>query len=561
MEGTVLAGRYELIEKIAEGGMARVYRGRDLLLKRIVAVKILKDQMTGDAAFVRRFEREAQAAAALSHPHIVNIYDVGEEKGVRYIIMEYVDGENLKEYIRRKGRLQAPEAVRIARQIAEALEEAHRAGVVHRDIKPQNILFSREGKVKVTDFGIAIAGDGATVTVGDEIIGSVQYISPEQARGELAGKQSDLYSLGIVLYEMATGRVPFSGESPVAVAMKHIQEQIVPPRRHVESIPEALEMVIVKAVQKDIADRYPSAAEMLEDLIFAGETDGKGYPGGSARTFTPTESTGVLEDEEEEDVILKPSRPGDPEPDHRPRRGRWWLALLKLFLVLAFFAGLALGGWYIFDTYIAGYFMIPEVTVPDVRGLNHNQAARELIDAGLTPSTDVQYIHDETIDVGSVVRTDPAGGRVVLTNREVLLYLSRGPEFITTPGVVGRTEGEARVILRERDLEMEVVTEHNEFVPQGEIFRQFPGIDFPASPGDVVRVYISLGRQPFPLADLVGYSEQGALDYLEENDLRYNRRYRFAIGASGHVIEQDPPPGTEMTPGQSVVNLVIGESR
>jgi serine/threonine-protein kinase len=543
MVGKTLAGRYELIEKIAEGGMARVYRGRDILLKRTIAVKILKDQMTGDAAFVRRFEREAQSAAALSHPHIVNIYDVGEEEGTYFMVMEYVDGKNLKEYIREKGKLSAPEAIKITRQIAEALEQAHQAGVVHRDIKPQNILFSREGKVKVTDFGIAIAGDGVTVTVGDQIIGSVQYISPEQARGELAGKQSDLYSLGIVLYEMVTGKVPFAAESPVALAMKHIQEQIVPPRRLVDSIPEALEQIILKLVQKDIAERYSTAGELLEDLFY---TENRGTP----RVAPKRRHTSVESDNE---VVLKPRAAKEAVPKKHvfTTFKRKWLKPILFFILLA---ALLVGGGVV----ISNYFFVPEISVPEVRDLSQNDATAALREAGLVPNSDVYYIYDDEIQVGNVVKTDPPEGRVVRQDRVIDLYVSKGPEFIVTPDLIDRTEMEARAILADLGLIMSPVKEYNDDVPEGLVYRQVPSESFPISPGDEVVVYVSQGRGPFKLANLVGYSEDGAIKYLKENELVPIVRYRFSVGSAGHVIEQAPEPGTEVLPGQ-FIDLVVGE--
>ncbi len=548
MVGKILAERYELIEKIAEGGMARVYRGRDLVLKRTIAVKVLKDQMTGDAAFIRRFEREAQAAAALSHPHIVNIYDVGEQDGTYFMVMEYVEGNNLKDYIRQKGRLPVREAVQIARQIAEALDQAHAAGMVHRDIKPQNILFSSSGKVKVTDFGIAIAGDGVTVTVGDEIIGSVQYISPEQSRGEVACKQSDLYSLGIVLYEMVTGTVPFSGENPVAVAMKHIREQIVPPRQLQPDIPEALEQIILKAVQKDMADRYGSAGEFLEDLLYAEEKRAPGAaPVGNA-------NHGGFDDfDDDDDRILRPV------DDSVAQKGssflaRRWRTMLKILLFLVFVGGLFGGGFYMVNNYLTP----PEVAIPDVRGMSQSEAARVLREATLAPNTEVTYVYDDEVSVGSVVKTDPPEGRMVRENREIDLYVSQGPEYIIIPDLTGRTEMEAEIILQELELSMSVVREHNEDVDKGNIFRQVPGESFPASRGEEVVVYVSQGRGPFELADLVGYSEQGAVDYLRSQDLKPTIRYKFAVGSSGHVIEQRPEPGEEVVPGQSV-DLVVGE--
>jgi len=545
MVGKILAERYEIIEKIAEGGMARVYCGRDLLLKRTVAIKVLKDQMTGDVSFIRRFEREAQSAAALSHPNIVNIYDVGEEEGTYFMVIEYVEGLNLKQYIREKGQLPADEAVSIARQIAEALEKAHSAGVVHRDIKPQNILFSSDGKVKVTDFGIAIAGDGVTVTAGDEIIGTVQYISPEQAKGEMADKQSDLYSLGIVLYEMVTGKVPFGGENPVAVAMKHIQDQIIPPRVLKEDLPLALEQIIMKAVEKDKANRYESAAEILEDLKHAGENQ---LPSNSKQRKPDSPKNG-----EEVDLIKRPvanaaNRKNFTVP---PKiRRNWAKPLLTIFLLLII---LAVGGYI-----LSSFLLVPEVVVPTIRDLTQGDAVQILKEVGLVPNEEIYYIYDETILVGNVVKTEPPEGRVVRKYRMVDLYISKGPEFIVTPDLFGRTEMEARVILRDLELNMSVVRDYNEEIAEGVIFRQVPSESFRISRGEEVVVYISQGRGPFTLADLTGYSEAGAIEYLEENDLRPRVRYKFTIGSTGHVVEQLPEPGEEVIPGQ-FVDIIVGE--
>lgn len=547
MVGKVLAERYELIEKIAEGGMARVYRGRDLLLKRTVAIKMLKDQMTGDAAFIRRFEREAQSAAALSHPHIVNIYDVGEQDGAYYMIMEYVDGINLKQYIREKGRLPVHEAIQVSRQIAEALEQAHKAGVVHRDIKPQNILFSRDGKVKVADFGIAIAGDGATVTVGDEIIGTVQYIAPEQARGEVAGKQSDIYSLGIVLYEMITGKVPFTGESPVAVAMKHIQEQIVPPGRLVSDLPEQLEQIIMKAVEKDAANRYKTADEFLEDLFYA---ENKGEP----RIAPKRNYVNNIDYENDDDVVLRPTSSAPTNKQKKRVSPKLLKVMAGLVLLLALVGGLVGGGWHLINNVLVP----PEVAVPEVRNLSQSEAVEALREADLVPSSEVSYIYDDDIAVGHVVKTDPPEGRVVRQEREISLFISQGPEFIATPDLYGRTESEARLLLNDLDLAMSVVQDHNEDVPKGQIYRQVPGESFRISPGEEVVVYVSEGRGPFELADLVGRSEEGALAYLDEHDLIPRVRTRFSVGSSGFVIDQDPEPGEEVLPDQ-VVELVVGE--
>ncbi len=545
MVGKVFAGRYEIIEKIGEGGMARVYRGRDLILKRTVAIKVLKDQMSGDAAFIRRFEREAQSAAALSHPHIVNIYDVGVEEDTHYMVMEYVDGDNLKEYIREKGPLPVDEAVRIASQIARALEQAHSAGVVHRDIKPQNILFSRDGNVKVTDFGIAIGGEGVTVTVGDEIIGSVQYISPEQARGGMAGKQSDLYSLGIVLYEMVTGQVPFSGESPVAVVMQHIQEQIIPPRHKVEGLPESLDEIILKALEKDTSRRYGSAGDLLKDLSIIEEN--------GALNATSRNPKNRRNEDIEEDIILRPGSVNLSQRQNEISPGRWrkvFKVLIAVTLPLLILAGVG---------YLLGsYLFISEVAVPDVRDLSQSDAAQVIREAGLVPNSEIIYINDDDIAVGNVVKTEPPEGRIVRENRVVDIFISKGPEFLVTPDLYGRTEMEAQAILNDLGLIMSTVYEYNEDVPEGQVFRQVPGESFRISRGEEVVVYISEGRGPFALADLVGFSEEGAIAYLEDNGLRPRLRYQFVLGSSGYVVEQNPRPGEEVLPGEPV-DLVIGQ--
>ena len=266
MIDTVLANRYRIQAKIGEGGMAVVYRALDVVLRRIVAIKVLRAQYAGDPEFVDRFRREAQAAASLSHPNVVNIFDVGQDADVHYIVLEYVQGRNLKEIVREQGQLPPRRAAQIARSVARALEAAHARGLVHRDIKPHNILITVEGRVKVADFGLARAASAATLTATGMVIGSVHYFSPEQARGDAVGPASDIYSLGVVLYEMLTGAVPFRGDSPIAVALKHLQEEPVPPRQRKDPVPEWLEGVVLRALAKKPADRFAAAAGIAEAL-------------------------------------------------------------------------------------------------------------------------------------------------------------------------------------------------------------------------------------------------------------------------------------------------------
>ena len=538
MIGKNLAGRYELLEKIGEGGMAHVYRGWDSLLRRTVAIKVLKDQMTGDSAFVQRFRREAQAAAGLSHPNIVNIYDVGEEENTHFFVMEYLHGKTLKEYIREKGRISADEAVIIASRIVEALAQAHAAGVIHRDIKPQNIIFSHNGQIKVADFGIAIAADGSTLTCSDKIVGSVHYFSPEQARGSLAGKHSDLYSLGVILYEMVTGQVPFNGESPVSVAMKHVQEQAVPPRKLDGDIPEPLERIILKAMEKDPARRYRNAREFLDDLLYFQEK-------GKSHALPPS----VLNDDDQDTRVMKPLRIEKRNRGVEIIRKNWILLLILLFLFGALVTGT------IFFT--RGYLFVPEVTVPEVRNLSYEDAIAILKEHGLTPDPEIQFVHDDIIPEGYVVKTVPFQGRTVRKRRPVQLFVSRGPENILAPDLYLHTEEEARIMLREAGLmKVNWVREYNDDVPEGKVFKQVPRADLPVSPEEEMVVYVSLGGRPFKLSSVIGLTRDQADDYLEQEGLKPRYRYEPGEQPAGTVMAQFPEPGSSVQPGQSI-DLVI----
>ncbi len=544
MVGKTLGGRYELLEKIGEGGMARVYRGRDLLLKRTVAVKVLKDQMTGDAEFIRRFRREAQAVAGLSHPHIVNVFDVGEEEDIYYIVMEFVGGKNLKQHIRDNERLPAQEAAAVTRQIAEALVEAHAAGVIHRDIKPQNILFSRDGQVKVADFGIAIAADGSTLTCSDDIVGSVHYFSPEQARGGLAGNQSDLYSLGVILYEMVTGQVPFSGENPVSVAMKHVQDQVPPPRSFTGDIPEPLERIILKAMQKDSTRRYQNAESFLEDLLLFQQK-------GAARAMP---DVNLVDDSDEDTIVMKPLKgppAGDEEPVAAAAGRKSWLIPL---VAIIFLSSALLVGFIAFR----GLIFVPEVTVPALRGMPQNDAVEILRQEGLQPNQKVEYVYDDNIAKGHVVRTDPLQGRVVRKNRVVDLYISMGPENILIPDLYMKTEMEARILLDERELKVDVVREHHEEVPEGRVFRQVPREGFQLAQGEEVTIFVSLGGSPFAIANLVGQTREQAEAYMQQEGLKPRLRYERSDQPGGTVLAQFPEAGRTVRRGQSV-DLVISQ--
>ncbi|NLA04952.1 MAG: Stk1 family PASTA domain-containing Ser/Thr kinase [Firmicutes bacterium] len=537
MVGKNLAGRYKLLEKVGEGGMARVYRSWDSLLNRAVAVKVLKEQMTGDSAFVKRFRREAQAAAGLSHPNIVNIYDVGEEDNIHFIVMEYLDGKNLKQYIREKGRLPAEEAVAITIRIAEALAVAHAAGVIHRDIKPQNIIFLNNGQVKVADFGIAIAADGTTLTCTDKIIGSVHYFSPEQARGSLAGKRSDLYSLGVVLYEMVTGQVPFKGESPVSVAMKHIQEPVIAPSQLTGDLSPPLERIILKAMQKDPTQRYLSAAEFLEDLRYFQRE-------GESRAFS----------EEPHDLDDEDTRVMKPLPTKKEKgwaKKNWPLLTAIIFLSVALVTGFVLFYFY--------FLSVPEVIVPDLRSHSYEDALEILEENGLTANPEVFYVHDEAIPKGHVIKTSPSHGRKVRQNRMIDLYVSKGAEEIVAPDFHMWTEEEARSALRREGLKEALFErEYNSDVPEGKIYKQIPRAGSPLARDEQMILYVSRGERPFPLAGLTGRMEGEAVEYLRQEGLTAHVHYRKDKLPKGTVVEQQPKAGTSVQQGDSVY-LVVSE--
>lgn len=539
MIGKTLAGRYQLLEKIGEGGMAEVYRGWDSQLRRTVAVKVLKEQLTGDSALVQRFRREAQAAAGLSHPNIVNIYDVGVEGNTHFFVMEYLHGKTLKQFIRERGRLPADEAVAIAARIAEALVQAHAAGVIHRDIKPQNIIFSHNGQVKVADFGIAIAADGSTtLTCTDKIIGSVHYFSPEQARGGMAGEQSDIYSLGVILYEMVTGQVPFSGESPLSVAMKHVQEPVIPPSQLAADIPEPLERIILKALEKDPEHRYRSAREFLDELLYF-QREGKSRVRPPATPHFDDEDTRVMQ----------------PLPSQDSKGGGWGAVKKNwpLLLIILLLAGALLAGLIIF---IRDFLYVPGVVVPDLRNLSYEDAVAVLEEHGLVADPEVQYVHDDVIPEGYVVKTVPFQGRTVRKQRPVQLYISLGPEKMLAPDLYMHTEEEARIILQEHGLKINCIREYNDDVPAGKIFKQIPSAGVPVSRDEEIVVYVSSGSRPFSLPSLIGRTEKAAVSYLEQAGLNPRLRYEANEKPAGTVIAQFPEPGSFVQPGQSV-DLVI----
>ncbi|HXX39596.1 MAG TPA: PASTA domain-containing protein [bacterium] len=530
MIGRVLAGRYEVLGPISEGGMALVYRGRRCEDGRPVAIKVLRGQYAHNAEFVARFEREAQAVARLSHPHMVQVYDHGRDGDVHYIVMEFVEGEDLKTLLRRTGPLDEARAVRIAVQVCDVLEYAHAEGIIHRDIKPQNILIASDGNVKVTDFGIARALASTTITETGTVLGSVQYLSPEQARGFGVGRRSDLYSLGVVLYEMVTGALPFDGDTPIAIALKHMHSPVPVPRRNGERLTEATEGIVLRALAKLPEHRYASAAEMRADLL--GE--------GARWRETPKdlESTSVVRRRDGWDRKRRSSAMRTSAP--------FVIAGVVLLLI---FIGIA-AGWQALNAYLN----VPEVQVPDLVG-------RSLQDAESAARTDrlgvqvVQQSHSATVPAGAVISQDPPAGQAVKVNRVIALTMSLGPEMVSVPDVRRRSLEEARFAVEQSLLTVGELREaYDQTVPSGFILAQDPAPDASVARGTLVNLTISKGQQVLVLPDLVGRSLDDARQVLQ--DLGVTLRNVTQVPRDdlppGQVIAMAPAAGTQIRHGDAI---------
>ncbi len=530
MIGHTLSGRYELLARVGGGGMALVYKARDLLLNRFVAVKVLRQQFTHDDEFVKRFRREAQAAASLSHPNIVSIYDVGQVEDTYYIVMEYIDGANLNEIIRDRAPLQPDEAVRIASQICDALEHAHHNQIIHRDIKPHNILIGNNGRVKVTDFGIARAVTSSTITQTGSVVGSVHYFSPEHAKGVTTGEKSDIYSLGIVLYQMLTGRLPFLGESPISVALKHLQEPFEAPRSVNPYIPQSVENIILKAMRKNPLERYQSATEMLRDLETCLQPTRLNEP--AARFLSD-------EDEESEKTRVIPAiRPdmrqtlevpvqaaataGDTDvrwnSEGLTERKRNWVLPTVLGVLAALLIAVLI--WAI--NAIGDYVESPDVKVPDVVGETKQVAIDMIEEAGLV--VDPVFLTEPSTEyVEGLVTKQTKQGATVAKGAIIQLTISTGEELPTMPDFTGKKFDEAKQSLIDMGVDANNVlpTEIFDESEPGTVLRSSPKPDEEFDPAETtVTLTVSKGREAFEMPSLIGLTENEAKAMIEKNNLK-----------------------------------------
>jgi eukaryotic-like serine/threonine-protein kinase len=557
-EQQVYNGRYELHRKIARGGMADVFLARDSLLDRPVALKVLFPEFATDPAFVERFRREAQSAANLTNPHIVSIYDWGEHEGTYFIVMEYVEGRSLAQVIRDEGPIHPDRAADITADIASALGFAHRNGVVHRDVKPGNVLMTPQGQVKVTDFGIARAVSSQdNLTQTGTVMGTATYFSPEQAKGESVDPRSDVYSLGIVLYEMLAGRPPFTGDNPVSVAYKHVQEVPEPVSQRNPDVPPALEAITHKAIAKEVADRYPSAEDFRLDLkrFRDGLPVHAGAPLGATAALGATQAMSAT-------AAIPATRPISafestrPAPiaettytDEEPPKNKGFLIALGLGLLLLavalFFLARALG---IGEA-------TPMVTVPDVIGQTQAEAITALEAEGFEVRTE-SAVNDE-IEEGRVFAQNPEGGTELEEGGLVTLTVSGGPQDVTVPDLVGRSEADAVAELEALGLIANVVPGPSDTAPEGEVFNQSPAANSALPPGGTVRLDVSTGADQRVLPDVTGLTADEARARLDRDGFRTTTVEEASDDVeSGRVIRTDPRPGAEVT-RQDTITLVV----
>jgi len=540
--GKLLGNRYEILEQLGGGGMAIVYKGRDTFLNRLVTIKVLRPEFTCDEDFVKRFRREAQAVASLSHPNIVSIYDVGRENDVHYLVMEYVEGDNLKNLIRAQGALPQERIIQIARQVAEALQHAHENNIVHRDVKPQNILITAVGRAKLTDFGIAREATTATLTQSDTVLGSVHYISPEQARGETSDERSDLYSLGVVMYEMATGVLPFQGDTPIGVALKHIKEVPALPSSLNPAVSPALERIITRAMAKNIVDRYGSARALLADLEgLAGQV----FQDSGAAAQLDEFATRVIPAVKNKEEPIQQA--GEAVARPKKRRLAWlWGTLVALILVAALYAT--------FEIYVN----VPEIQMPNVEGSTLEEARAILQRQGFKNIQENWHYHP-TIPPENVISQDPPPDTMVKVTRNVTLTISRGPEYRTVPNVIGYTLSDARVKISQHEL---IVYEpyqerYSNDYPAGVVMDQDPKPETSLTKGSGVTLYVSKGPQPVlrKIPNLIGMTEEQARWELEKVKLKMADNVIRAASAEymqGQIISQNPGSGSEVEEGSEV---------
>lgn len=596
--GTFIADRYEIVGQVGTGGMSDVYKAKDHTLGRYVAIKVLKSEFSEDTNFVSKFRTEAQSAAVLEHPNIVNIYDVGSENGIHYIVMEYVEGITLKTYIAKKGQLTYKEALSIAIQVGRGIQAAHAKNIVHRDIKPQNIIISTDGKVKVTDFGIARAV--SENTIHSDVMGSVHYASPEQARNGYVSSRSDIYSLGIVMYEMVTGRVPFDGDSTVAVAIQHLQDEMDPPSKYAPNLPISLEKIIQKCTQKSPDRRYDSMESLLIDLRKALLNPNEDFV-----TLVPfsQDKTRVLTDDEVNEIKKKTEavKQDEPEPeeddmseyddddddmseydvddDDDAEEGRFLNSKMEkivgimrivVAIIIVIIVVYILGSF--FDVFHFGSkknnskndTLVSEdaaesVVMIDLKGKTLDEAKTDLKKLGLNVTEAGTEISD-TYEKGQIIDQDVAKGETVNTGTTIKVTVSAGSEEenakdVDVPDVTGKTAEAAMAKLEDNNLTVSREFEFSNDVPSGQVIRQDPKAGKTVKEGTKVTIYVSQGTESLKVTDVKGKSEADAKSALSDFNVTTTTEHSDSV-AEGNVISQSIAGGNYAEKGASITIVV-----
>ena len=563
LEGRVIGNRYEMIAKIGNGGMATVYKAKDLILKRFVAVKVLRDEFTTDQEFIRRFNVEAQSAASLAHPNIVSIYDVGNEENIYYIVMELIQGKTLKQIINEDGVLPWKWSLNISIQIASALETAHKNNIVHRDIKPHNIIITEEGIAKVTDFGIAKAVSNSTITAFGTTIGSVHYFSPEHARGGFTDAKSDLYSLGIVMYEMLTGRVPFDADTPVSIALKHMQEDAVEPIKLNPAIPYSVNKIILKAMKKETNTRYQTATEMLRDLGMALKNPEGNFVHDKSNTnaYTQVVPTHANEEIKIENISSRDNNTNQGKNEKKKEKSFFkshpWV---KILIIIALCILIPVGGFFVTQSLLKEG-RGKDVSLPNFVDMTKEEAELKAIELGLVLEIEEQF--DKEIELGKVISQEPPyiENYTVKENSTVKLVISKGANTKIVPKVTGETFEDAQKILEENELVAEKIEETSDKVEAGYVIKQEPEAKTEVNAEETVKVYVSTGPKKIMMEYVVGEKEADAKKKLEKIGFEVIVIYEEdTTKDDGIVLKQSIDTGNEVNDGTKVtltVNKII----
>ena len=569
-KGQKINDRYQIIKTIGEGGMANVYLAYDTILERNVAVKVLRGDLATDEKFVRRFQREALSASSLSHPNIVEVYDVGEDNGIYYIVMEYIEGKHLKQLLKRRGKLTLNEVIDIMLQITDGMACAHDSYIIHRDIKPQNIMILENGIVKITDFGIAMALNSTQLTQTNSVMGSVHYLPPEQASGKGSTIQSDIYSMGILMYELLSGTLPYKGDNAVEIALKHLKEPLPSIRKEVPDIPQAVENVILKATAKNPKNRYSDARAMYDDLktcTSESRADEKPYvykypefddvTVKKEKEIEKTREFAKVSDDTDVDKESKVEVKKITDKDLKKSENK---TLKILSIILASLAVVTV----IVVLLLPKLISTDEVQVPDVSGKTSTEAIEILNKAGLKVAPESKTAQSETIPEGQVVKTDPSAGRTVKAGATITLYESAGAKYYEMEDFTGQNYIEVKAVLEKVNnlfvvIEYEDVDDSSKYT-KNQIIRQEPEVGTKLKEGDTVKLFVPNLTEAYPDFTTGEYSLSDITAFCEKYNLTLKTEYvQTSEYEVGTIIKQNRPKGSEIISGYTLTITIAEE--